>query len=267
MVVGVTRKEALKRARKLEMSDIIGDLPSITPTDAELKESGTYHRARIELMRNKANVAQLQQEKYLNQVASELNLKVIPIRGLATLKRATGFEWTNGWTKHGAKAKPKSKPKPKPTPVVSIKRIVIGKKTVNKNLPSLATLKNIESLVHLEKLSDKQLTKRYKQLQTTKRAWIGGRLPNTFYRGVADPGGVTGKVPKDVYAFTNLDPTMRDFEKEMQGRAKPKKRQRLHTSRTGKTPRVLRKAVKNGHRVFSFSDDIWKVRKRKRRKR
>lgn len=46
----------------------------------------------------------------------------------------------------------------------------------------------------------------------------------------------------------------------------PRKRQRLHTTRTSKVPRVLRKPIKNGHRVFSFSDDIWKVRTHKRRR-
>lgn len=234
-----------------------------------------------------AKEGRLMQRQYVDTMASELRLRVIPMRELAMLKRETGFEWTNGWTKH-EKRKRKTKVKPIPSmPIVPVKRIVIGKKTVNKNLPSLSTLKKIESLIHLEKLSDKQLRKRYKQLKTTRRAWIGGRLPSTFYRGIADAGGVTGKVPKDVYAFTNLDPTIRDFEKEIQKRTKPKiilsrenismvnqhkivtrvkkKRQRLHTSRNGKTPRVLRKPIKNGHRIFSFSDDIWKVRSPRKR--
>lgn len=199
MVVGVTKRDALDRARRIELSDITGDLPSITPTDAELKESGAYHKARIELMRNKATEAQLQQEKYLNQLAGDLKLKVIPIRGLGILKRETGYEWTNGWTKHGEPTKER-KIKVKPAQPVPIKHIVIGKKP-----------------------------RRYHKMTRKER--------------------------------------IADSDKKI--RLKPKnKRLRLHTARNGKTPRVLRKAIKNGYRVFSFSDDIWKVKspKRKRRK-
>jgi len=186
MVVGITGREALKRARKLEMSDITGDLPSITPTDVELKESGQYHKARIEFMRNKATEAQLEQRKYLDQIAGDLKLAVIPTRGLSALKRETGYEWTNGWTKHEKrKEKPKAMKKPK-----------------------------------MEKLERVSLRK-----------------------------------PLDIGSA-------------IRGAPKPKrKRQRLHTSRTGKTPKPLRKAIKNGHRVFSFSDDIWKVRSPRKRRR
>ena len=198
MVVGITRKKALDRARRIELADITGDLPSITPTDAELKESGAYHRARIELMRRPSTGARLQLRKYLDQIASDLKLAVIPTRGLSALKRETGYEWTNGWTKHG-EPKKETKIKVKPTRPVPIKHIVIGKKP-----------------------------RRYHKMTRKER--------------------------------------IADSDKKI--RLKPKnKRLRLHTARNGKTPRVLRKAIKNGHRIFSFSDDIWKVRsKRKKRK-
>ena len=48
---------------------------------------------------------------------------------------------------------------------------------------------------------------------------------------------------------------------------KPKKRVRLHTARNGKTPRVLRKRIKDGHRIFAFPDNIWKVRQPRKRRR
>jgi len=49
-------------------------------------------------------------------------------------------------------------------------------------------------------------------------------------------------------------------------KAKPKKRQKNHSERTGKTMRSLRHV--KGVKVFSFPDSVWKVRKpRKRRRR
>lgn len=187
------------RARRIELSDITGGLPAITPTKAELRESGTYHRAKLQLMRSPATEARLHQLKYLDQMASELKLKVIPQRGLGVLKRETGWEWTNGWTRHekGRKRPKVERKKVKPVPDVPIKRIVIGEKP--KKIPS----RRKTSMVNQHKI-------------------------------------VT--------------------------RVK-KKRQRNHSERGGKTPRVLRKAIKNGHRVFSFGDDIWKVRKPRERKR
>ena len=43
-----------------------------------------------------------------------------------------------------------------------------------------------------------------------------------------------------------------------------KKRQRNHSARTGKTMKALRHV--KGVRVFSFPDDVWKVRKKRKRK-
>jgi len=181
------------RARRIELSDITGGLPAITPTKAELRESGVYHRAKLQLMRNPATEAKLHQLKYLDQMASELKLKVIPQRGLGVLKRETGYEWTNGWTKHakGRKRPKAEKKKVKPIPTVPIKHIVIGEKKPKKI-----------------------------------------------------PRRKTSMVVK-------------------------KKRQRNHSERGGKTPRVLRKRIKDGHRIFAFPDNIWKVKstRKKRKKR
>jgi len=44
-------------------------------------------------------------------------------------------------------------------------------------------------------------------------------------------------------------------------KVKRKKRKRNHSRRVGKTPRRLKKLVKNGKKSFSFPDHVWKVRK------
>lgn len=93
-----TKTEIIHHARRIELEDI--GLPTITPTEQELKEKGTFRKARLQLMRDPATEGQLQQRKYLDQLASELKLKLIPRRGLVTLRKETGFEWTNGWTRH-----------------------------------------------------------------------------------------------------------------------------------------------------------------------
>jgi len=113
-----TRREIEKRAKEMHMSrSAIHGLPAITPEHAEVKESGNYHRARMDLMRSDEGAYSGQQRQYLETMAGEMGLKVIPKRELVFIKKETGFEWTNGWTKRQrrkAKAKPKAKPKPKP---------------------------------------------------------------------------------------------------------------------------------------------------------
>jgi len=123
---------------------------------------------------------------------------------------------------------------------------------VRTKVPSPTTLQKIESLMP-ERLTDKQLVKRLAQLRATKRSWVSDKLSNAYYRRVVDPGGVTGKVPKDVFLFTNLDPTIRDFETEIRKRRKPQPI--IHKARA--KPRK-KKAVK----IVSLPDYIWKVRKR-----
>jgi len=83
--------------------------------------------------------------------------------------------------------------------------------------PSPSSLKNIESL-RPDGLTDGQLIKRFGELKATKRDYVRGQLSNEYYVKVADPGGVEGKVPKDVFLFTNLDPTIKDFQKEIKKR-------------------------------------------------
>ena len=102
----------------------------ITPEESELKESGTFQEAKEDLMRDPAMVSE--QLKYLSEMAGDLRLKVIPIKELRELKTETGYEWTNGWTKHEAKPKRVSLRKPlditsairgAPTPKISLPKL------------------------------------------------------------------------------------------------------------------------------------------------
>jgi len=83
--------------------------------------------------------------------------------------------------------------------------------------PSPSTLSNIER-TQPSSLTDKQLVTQYGKLKSAKNDYIHGVLPNSYFRGVADVGGVTGKVPKDVFLFTNLDLTIEEFKNEIKKR-------------------------------------------------
>lgn len=129
-----TKAEIIQRARRIELEDITGNLPAITPTTRELKESGAYQRARIALMRNKATEAQLQQRKYLEDMASELRLKMVPRKELVRLRKEHGIEYTNGWTIHRKKPRVTKKVpiKVAPIPLAKPSKVVRRKKRVPK---------------------------------------------------------------------------------------------------------------------------------------
>lgn len=118
------KHQILRKAKSIALEQQIrAGLPTITPTEQELKETGMYGEAQVDLMRVDQE-ALSEQRRYLEEMAGELRLKIIPTRGLSVLKRETGYEWTNGWTKH-EKRKPRpqkkkeSKPKkPKRIPVI-----------------------------------------------------------------------------------------------------------------------------------------------------
>lgn len=83
--------------------------------------------------------------------------------------------------------------------------------------PSPSTLKNIQT-IKPKTLTNKELIRKFGQLKAVKMDYVRGTLSNKYYRRVIDPGGVTGKVPKDVFLFTNLDPTIKDFKTEIKKR-------------------------------------------------
>jgi len=106
-VVTPRKGDIISRARAIAMQRQIREgLPAITPTEFELKESGFFREAQIDLMgsgmedvigKTEAESGQLE---YLDVMAQEMNLRVIPQKALRNLQKATGFEWTNGWTEH-----------------------------------------------------------------------------------------------------------------------------------------------------------------------
>jgi len=102
------KDKILLRSKAIAMErEVRAGLPAITPTERELKETGVYGEAKLDLMRVDQE-ALSQQMSYLQGMAGEMKLKVIPLRELVALRRKTGLEYTNGWTHH-------KKPKPRVT--------------------------------------------------------------------------------------------------------------------------------------------------------
>lgn len=116
-----SKTEILERARQISLErGIIAGLPAITPTDAELKESGVFHEARLELMRDPGTGALAQQHKYLSEMASELDLKVLEKKSWRLFQRKFGaYRWHIRGLRHLLQpqvAIPKS-----PVPIVTVR--------------------------------------------------------------------------------------------------------------------------------------------------
>ena len=80
-----TGEEIRIRARELALEQQIkGDLPAIMPTDAELRESGLWEKARLDLMTTSSKTLS-DQEQYLNNMASDMGLEVISQKELKEL--------------------------------------------------------------------------------------------------------------------------------------------------------------------------------------
>lgn len=259
-------------------------LPAITPSEQELKESGMFQEAQIDLMRVDQE-ALSEQRRYLEEMASELRLKIISQKGLATLKKETGFEWTNGWTKH--KRKPK---KPRLSTVqkwfIKEHQIPMLQKRVKRASPKTAEF--VAVLSQIEKLRvggwdevtegafqswKKQREVKLKPKPKKKKEAIDEKVVSR-YKG--DPFPITRAELNQMKGSRALSREWAKFHRGIRldaGRAierrkakpKPKKRKKSHVERTGKTMRALRKV--NGVKVFAFPDDVWKVRKPRRRKR
>jgi hypothetical protein len=90
-------------------------------------------------------------------------------------------------------------------------------KDIDVGVPSLHLLKNIHSQIP-NKLSDSALIRYYAYLKAARLSFIQCVLPKEYYEGIADAGGVTGRVPKDVFALTNIDYTLDEFQKEVSKR-------------------------------------------------
>lgn len=90
-------------------------------------------------------------------------------------------------------------------------------KDVDVGVPSLSLLKKIENLFP-EKLSDSTLARYYGLLKAARLSFIQGALPKEYYNSIADAGGATGRVPKDVFALTNIDFSLDEYSKEFSKR-------------------------------------------------
>jgi len=80
-----TGEEIRIRARALALElQTTGDLPAIMPTDEELKESGLWEKARLELMTT-LQKALSDQERYIKDMAEEMGLEVLSKKDLKEL--------------------------------------------------------------------------------------------------------------------------------------------------------------------------------------
>jgi len=250
------KRDILAHARRIELSDIVGKgLPALTPEEDELKETGVFEKARRELMTSRETIYQIQQEKYLREMADELNLKVIAGKEFRKAERgmfSLGFVWTNGWTK-----KEKAPPKPK-----KVKWKIKPKQTA---VLGDLWIKFCNEVAHPCSMQDfEKFLSPTKGFRETKRDIIKFFEPKRKAvkrreRRVKPKKDVIDQMVKSVVQPTPIKlPTT--------PKKRTRKRTKSHTNRTGKTPQKLRKHIKNGKRLFAFADNIWKVRPPKRRR-
>ena len=90
-------------------------------------------------------------------------------------------------------------------------------KFINVSIPSSAKLKDIETTTP-SNLNDDRVMKDYAYLKATRHFFIRGELPDEYFDGITDAGGVTGRVPKDVFLTSNLDSTIEDYSQEIKKR-------------------------------------------------
>jgi len=118
-VVTPTKKKLWERAKEIQMGDILkSGLPAITPEPSEISEGGYLAKARTDLMSG----PYMQQLKYLEEMGSEMGLKVIEKKhfreAMAGMKKI-GLEWVNGWGKT-ERHKPKKAVVPKKIKVLTV---------------------------------------------------------------------------------------------------------------------------------------------------
>ena len=252
------KDKILLRSKAIAMErEVRAGLPAITPTERELKETGVYSEAKLDLMRVDQGVLS-EQRRYFDEMAGELRLKIIPKRGLAVLKRETGYEWTDGWHKHERKP---TKPKKPSKPTVHIRSISkedytkvsrLWEKHIGIPSPYFDIRRKIEKKgLTRERAHEYAIFHSYRKMKKEVEAVMGKPKPKQ-------------KLP------TSIGEVMKQMKtKPKKGKIKkwkPKKRKKSHVECTGKTMRALRKV--NGVKMFSFPDSVWKVRKpRKKRKR
>lgn len=137
-----------------------------------------------------------------------------------------------------------------------------------------------KELRRLEKLDLQIVAPDILRPKRTRRARVPGGSPKKRTRkrrGLPGLGLRSVKINlpkmKDIVGPLMKMPSLTGAKARKPRKSSTKKRQKSHTERAGKVPRHLKKAIKNGARHFSFTDDVWKtskprkIRKRKRKKR
>lgn len=125
------KEEILRKARELSMLEQMRvGLPAITPTEAELKETGMFYEARRSLMTVDADV-KAQQMSYLEELASELDMRLVSRRDFEKIIHAR------------ATSPRRKKAEPKIQLRTVIKKTVVGKRKKVKIIPK----KSVASII------------------------------------------------------------------------------------------------------------------------
>lgn len=139
--MGTPRKhEILRRAKEIAQErSFTHGLPSITPTEAELKETGVFEEARRELMGTRSAM-EGQQMQYIHDVASEVGLKVVdPHEWKAKQRKVRKLQWTVKGYRHQLS---------KRNPVIpSIPTIDVTRKQRRKTMKKMPTILQLEKQI------------------------------------------------------------------------------------------------------------------------
>ena len=186
------------------------------PEEMELKE------AQLDIMRADKE-ALAEQEKYLQDMANEMNLKVVPRKEYEQFEKHGDLIW-----RHKRR----------------LKTTIFEREKLRKMwLASEERHKTLERLTGF-KLTDAGLFKRtngWTKVEPKSKPSISLRKPLDIGSAIRGRPLPLPKLPKPILQLPIV------------------KHKKHHIQRTSKTMRVLRKRVKDGQKVFSFPDRIWKV--------
>lgn len=272
--------EILRKAKGIAMErQVRAGLPAITPSEQELRETGVFQEAQIDLMQVDQE-ALSEQRRYLEDMAGDMRLKIIPEKGLTALRKETGFEWTNGWTKH--ERKPKAKKETRSDREIRKWLEMRGKYAsgefkggierfttrVGKYKASIILGRDFQEggEAYLRRKGMKKFWDYDFSTEKTPKPKPRQKIDRSTTKGLEKlPLIPKVKLPSTIIA-NRKKPIDRSTAKGLMKivlKSKPK-RTKIHVERSGKTMRKLRKV--NGVKMFAFPDDVWKVRKPRRRK-
>lgn len=147
-----TIQEIMKRAEEKAMQrQVIGmGVEPITPTKAELKESGVFQEARVELMRGETTEWDVQQHKYISDMAEEMGLKLITRKEYVQLQRIMQQPRNHKYVKNGKK--PKRLKRAFAGTIRAQRTRKVPRRTVKKTVPSISFRKPIPLLSVVPKI-------------------------------------------------------------------------------------------------------------------